>query len=180
MERRSMGRPTVLLEDIRRDAKAGTAHVPCNGCTQCCRSPNIYIELTLEEAGRLQSHVDEKYGPILARKPDGSCVYLTDAGCSIHTSRPVVCRKYDCRLYALMGIIPNPDQIMFDAIDQWYPDLSTDADFDMYLALRLSADAAAVIPGEVNVFAVVGRTWRDFLPEAAALRESAHVFHEIT
>lgn len=33
----------------------------------------------------------------LAHNPDGDCVYLTPAGCSIHERRPRMCRTMDCR-----------------------------------------------------------------------------------
>lgn len=33
---------------------------------------------------------------ILDKNPDGSCVYLVNNRCSIHDSRPQVCRKFFC------------------------------------------------------------------------------------
>ena len=38
---------------------------------------------------------------ILKHKPDGSCIYLGDNGCTIHDRAPVVCREFDCRLMYL-------------------------------------------------------------------------------
>jgi hypothetical protein len=34
---------------------------------------------------------------VLDHKPDGSCVYLTATGCSIHGRAPKLCRQFDCR-----------------------------------------------------------------------------------
>ena len=34
---------------------------------------------------------------MLQHKPDGSCIYLGESGCTIHDRRPVICRELDCR-----------------------------------------------------------------------------------
>lgn len=34
---------------------------------------------------------------MLAHKPDGSCYYLGDKGCTIHATKPQMCREMDCR-----------------------------------------------------------------------------------
>jgi len=82
------------------------AIVPCNGCTACCKKALIVL---FPEAGdRIAAHGDN-VDPIiktlpggkrvftLKKKIDGSCIYLTDLGCSAHALRPVVCRVFDCR-----------------------------------------------------------------------------------
>lgn len=66
--------------------------VPCNGCTACCKGWDI--DLTEHD---YWSQYDQKNGR-LTRKPDGSCVYLGDKGCTIHEKAPYVCRKFDCRV----------------------------------------------------------------------------------
>jgi Fe-S-cluster containining protein len=33
----------------------------------------------------------------VAKNPDGSCVYLGRGGCTIHATKPHVCKWYDCR-----------------------------------------------------------------------------------
>jgi hypothetical protein len=38
---------------------------------------------------------------MLARKEDGGCVYLGEAGCTIHDRAPWVCRRFDCRKLVL-------------------------------------------------------------------------------
>jgi Fe-S-cluster containining protein len=87
------------------------AEVACNGCTLCCRSGELI--LVTEEDGDYPYEVEpvviggepmEMHGqPImgLKRRPDGSCVYVTDAGCAIHGHAPMTCRVFDCAgLYA--------------------------------------------------------------------------------
>jgi hypothetical protein len=37
----------------------------------------------------------------LARKSDGSCIYLGAEGCKIYEGRPALCRAFDCRAYVL-------------------------------------------------------------------------------
>lgn len=78
--------------------------VPCNGCTLCCRSDAISVS---EEYGddveqyETVQHAIPKFAAqgerMLAHKPDGSCIYLGDAGCTIHGRAPLLCREFDCR-----------------------------------------------------------------------------------
>ncbi|ENW4943614.1 YkgJ family cysteine cluster protein [Salmonella enterica] len=81
-----------------------TAHVPCNGCTSCCRSDAISLHPELGDV--VADYITEPHMVpqmaadgivMLAHKPDGSCVYLTDAGCGIHGKAPALCREFDCR-----------------------------------------------------------------------------------
>ncbi len=48
------------------------------------------------------------YGHMLKRKPDGSCTYLRDEGCSIWPNTPGVCRAFDCREYVLKKFYEIP------------------------------------------------------------------------
>jgi len=77
------------------------ACIDCSGCSGiCCKLP-WRIEITSEEASRLDYNIDTyNYNGIyyLNRKNDGTCVYQDQSGlCSIHESRPKVCRSFDCR-----------------------------------------------------------------------------------
>ena len=80
----------------------------CNGCGLCCKL--FYINLSKEEyqSGKYKTELGE-FGKIenfnearscganlLAKKPDGSCVYLENNKCSIHAERPGVCRNFFC------------------------------------------------------------------------------------
>ena len=75
--------------------------VPCNGCTACCRGDAIGLlpaddpsQYLTEPHARLAGQL------MLAHKPNGDCVYLADAGCSIHDRSPQMCREMDCRTIA--------------------------------------------------------------------------------
>jgi Fe-S-cluster containining protein len=78
----------------------------CKQCGVCCRL--FLINLTEEEykSGRYSTMFDE-FVPdfteaemvganILKQKKDGSCVYLRDGKCFIHSFRPESCRKFFC------------------------------------------------------------------------------------
>lgn len=75
--------------------------VPCNGCTKCCHNDAVRI-LPHEDATRWQTepHPARQFGPgtrMLAHKPNGDCVYLGPAGCTIQDAKPQICGEMDCR-----------------------------------------------------------------------------------
>ena len=37
---------------------------------------------------------------MLDHKPNGDCIYLGNGGCTIHESKPRMCREMDCRKVA--------------------------------------------------------------------------------
>ncbi len=67
----------------------------CAGCTKCCQGDVIWLEPGDDPAryqlrawnGRLALDV----------KPNGDCVYLGEAGCTIQQDKPQVCKRLDCR-----------------------------------------------------------------------------------
>lgn len=80
-------------------------HVPCNGCSLCCRS---LVLLLGDEGDDVQSYdhrIVELPGvgsaPVLRQRPNGECVYLEDGKCSIWERAPKVCRAFDCRRFYL-------------------------------------------------------------------------------
>ncbi|MFV3075355.1 YkgJ family cysteine cluster protein [Niveispirillum fermenti] len=83
--------------------------IPCDGCIQCCRNDQVILH---PDAGddlsfyRWEPIASALYPgravPALRRDPaTGDCVYLTEAGCSIHDRRPAVCRRFHCARTAL-------------------------------------------------------------------------------
>jgi hypothetical protein len=79
------------------------ANVPCNGCTACCQQDLIMLH---PECGDVKEEYDcyEQENPVtgkpgwaLKRKPNGSCIYLGEGGCTIHGRAPAICREFDCR-----------------------------------------------------------------------------------
>lgn len=76
--------------------------VPCNGCTLCCRGDAIRLqEDDVPEEYETVPHPFVRDALMLAHKPNGECVYLTDTGCRIHERAPSLCRSADCRSIAL-------------------------------------------------------------------------------
>lgn len=81
----------------------------CNGCGLCCKL--FYINLSkeeyysggfetiLQEHGQIEDFklAKESGANLLAKKDDGSCVYLQPNNeCGIHAKRPGVCRDFFC------------------------------------------------------------------------------------
>lgn len=77
-----------------------TESVACGTCTACCRREMI----ALTEHDRAETFVtQESTHPLtgepvrmIPHKPDGSCHYLGEAGCTIYDRRPVICRAFSC------------------------------------------------------------------------------------
>ena len=82
--------------------KLAAADVPCNGCTLCCQGDAVRLEAE-DRALDYQTEPDP-YIPgalMIAHKPNGDCIYLTEKGCRIHDRAPSLCRSADCRSLAL-------------------------------------------------------------------------------
>lgn len=82
-----------------------SSSVPCNGCTLCCRQQDVFL-FPDEDANGLAVEVaftPEIMGikPMralrLLKTPEGDCIYLGPAGCTIYDKRPRICRMFDCR-----------------------------------------------------------------------------------
>lgn len=114
IEARNAGDPLTFrdrmahnMEDLKR-GKVATSDVPCNGCRQCCYHAGV--DLTPDED---TSHLDTERradGKLYLRKrADGACVHLGPEGCTVYEHRPAACRAYDCRMYALFGVLDSYD-----------------------------------------------------------------------
>ena len=67
----------------------------CKLCGFCCKL--YYIQLKEDELnGKYRIVYDKNLGFTLAKKMDGSCVYLKDKKCTIYHDRPKSCRNYIC------------------------------------------------------------------------------------
>jgi hypothetical protein len=76
------------------------ANVPCGSCTLCCRTlivPLAHEEYEQYDWAWVTTRDGERLGRALQRRPDGSCVYLGEHGCTIHGRAPHVCQRFDCR-----------------------------------------------------------------------------------
>ena len=73
-------------------------NVPCNGCTLCCKGDAVRLLPGDSDDYLVEPHPFQPGQWMLAHKPNGDCVYLGDAGCTIHPRRPKMCREMDCRM----------------------------------------------------------------------------------
>ena len=80
----------------------------CSQCGICCRLFLINLTQTEWASGKYKTElkgfdfgsdfnfVEKNGGNILRQKKDGSCIYLKNNLCSIHTKRPQSCRDFFC------------------------------------------------------------------------------------
>ena len=75
----------------------------CNQCSRCCYDKRIQgnpYEVARLARNKGVSTTDlianflEPGKPYLDNQSNGTCVFLTDQGCSVHADRPLVCRLY--------------------------------------------------------------------------------------
>lgn len=83
--------------------------INCNGCTACCKSDVVELELqngddpTLYEHLRMMRTSEGRTIIALGVKPNGDCAYLGATGCAIQPYKPLVCKRFDCREYFQSG-----------------------------------------------------------------------------
>ena len=80
---------------------------PGGACTACCHYPGIVVD-EKRDRKRLAHLVTERSPDgelVLQRRSDGACVHLGAQGCTVYEQRPAVCRAFDCRIFAAMGLI---------------------------------------------------------------------------
>ena len=80
----------------------------CTSCGLCCKLFLINLSEKEYKSGTFKTffrglkefnnfnQVKSVGGNILAQKKDGSCIYLENQLCTIHKTRPLVCRKFFC------------------------------------------------------------------------------------
>lgn len=71
----------------------------CEGCIACCIKDSVSLMPDEDPAQYRTTIIGGTH--YLERNAEGNCVYLTPTGCSIHDRRPFVCRRYDCRIFAM-------------------------------------------------------------------------------
>ena len=94
---------------------ANRAHVACGSCDACCRGELIMLFPGDDASAYLTqdvvSPIDGSMAKALIQKPDGSCIYLSDAGCTIHARAPQICQSFDCvRLFKQFMSWPKADR----------------------------------------------------------------------
>ncbi len=75
--------------------------VPCNGCTRCFHNDAVRL-LPGDEPNKyeIEQHPYIPGALMIAHAPNGDCVYLGPHGCTIHDTKPLMCREMDCRRIA--------------------------------------------------------------------------------
>lgn len=94
----------------------------CRRCNRCCYDKKIQVnpyELSrvANSLGISAAEVKERFtaegrGEHLGQNEDGSCVFLSVDGCTVHPDRPLV-----CRLYPLKRIVSEGGQVRFELLD---------------------------------------------------------------
>jgi Fe-S-cluster containining protein len=76
------------------------SEVPCNGCVRCCKKDLVRL-LPQDDETQYKTEPHPlpgfEFERVLAHKPNGDCWYLGDSGCTIHETKPTMCRSMDCR-----------------------------------------------------------------------------------
>jgi len=95
------------------------ADVPCGSCNACCRTFH-QIHLRPGE-NRARKRLPKEYLSAARGLPpgylqlgfteEGACPVLVGGRCTIYEDRPLVCRTYDCRMYAATGVEPDRSDI---------------------------------------------------------------------
>jgi Fe-S-cluster containining protein len=159
------------------------ADVPCGACNACCRTfHQIHIRPGEKRARkRLPAEylsVARGLPPgymLLGHTEAGACPVLVDGVCTIYEDRPLVCRTYDCRLYAATGVEPDRAEIA-EKVRQWSFSYPAPEDRErqeaVLAAVRFVRETRACLPSEaarrqpIRVATLAVVTHELFLPGA--------------
>jgi Fe-S-cluster containining protein len=159
------------------------AEVPCGACNACCRT---FHQLHIRpEEKRARKRLPKEYLSVARGLPpgylllgytnDGACPMLVDGRCAVYEDRPLVCRTYDCRMYAATGVEPDRAEIA-EQVRRWRFGYPSAEDHDLQAAVLaavrfirehrecLPSDAARDQPIRVATLAVYAHA--RFLPGA--------------
>jgi Fe-S-cluster containining protein len=135
------------------------ADVPCGDCNACCRTfHQIHIR---PGEKRARKRLPREYLSVARGLPPGylllgyteagACPVLIDGRCMIYEDRPLVCRTYDCRMYAATGIPPDRAEIVSQVL-RWrfaYPAPEDRQSQEAVLAaVRFIRECPACLPSE--------------------------------
>ena len=83
--------------------------VPCGTCSACCHYDGIPVDAKRDKPRlpHLRTERNVTGELVLQRRDDGACVHLGEQGCTVYEQRPGVCRSFDCRAFAAMGIVEH-------------------------------------------------------------------------
>ncbi len=133
----SAGEFSVWLHETREALRTGAASdVPCGTCTACCTS-SYFIHIGPNETDAL-AHIGEDglipapgmpHGHMLmGYDHEGLCPQMSrpeEGLCAVYAHRPQTCRRYDCRVFAAVGITAGDDKPRINKrVEEWVFDYS--------------------------------------------------------
>jgi Fe-S-cluster containining protein len=104
------GDPVAILRNLQTRDLCDESRVPCNGCFACCYHAHVDVDPSIEPPANLAQlalEQDAEGNWWLQKRADGACVHLGERGCTVYEHRPNACRTYDCRVYALTGVLDS-------------------------------------------------------------------------
>jgi len=135
------------------------ADVPCGSCNACCRTFH-QIHLRPGEKRARKRLPKEFLSPapglppgyvLLGYTEEGACPVLIGGRCTIYEDRPLVCRTYDCRIYAATDVPPDRADIAAQ-VRRWrfsYPAAEDRERHEAVLAAaRFIREESACLPSE--------------------------------
>lgn len=135
------------------------ADVPCGSCNACCRTfHQIHLRPGENRARRRLPREYLSSAPglppgyvLLGYTDDGACPMLVGGICTIYKDRPLVCRTYDCRMYAATGVEPDREDIAAQ-VRRWRFAYPTGRDRELrdavLAAARFIREARACLPSD--------------------------------
>lgn len=147
-----VGTVATLRDDV-------PADVPCGSCNACCRT---FHQLHLRPGERrARKRLPKEYLSVAPGLPpgylllgyteQGACPMLVGGRCTMYHDRPLVCRTYDCRLYAATGVEPDRAEIAAQ-VRRWrfvYPEREDrDLQAAVLAAVRFIRETPACLPSE--------------------------------
>ena len=136
--------------------------IPCDGCTTCRKTDPVILR---PEAGDDLASYELEYiasalypgqsVPALKRDPrTGHCVYLGEAGCTIHGRAPWICRRFHCaRTFKALGRLSRTKRDALWARGDVLEQAIVERGRDRYrLARELGLDAALDVEMQVAAF----------------------------
>ena len=151
-ERRDNGSPpavpfAVWLRSVQAAlAEEQPADVPCGECNACCRTRH-HIHVRPEERRALARLPRRHLFPapdlppgnlVLGYDAAGHCPMLVHGRCTIYEDRPIVCRTYDCRIYAAADVIADREAIA-EQVRRWEFSHLAPEDRERHAAVRAAA-----------------------------------------
>lgn len=74
----------------------------CGKCRACCVKDTVLLDPGSDDLSYFKWRL-ESGRPVLDRKANDECIYLTENGCSTHDRLPRLCRLFDCRAVVMLS-----------------------------------------------------------------------------